>query len=192
MRTMIVSALTGLICLPAVASAQPGATTTGSTTVQVEDAPTPAASPALPDPSTYVPAQPEYEEVRDSIDAPMFTSGALVFAASYGSAVLVASNDHGRGNGKLYVPVVGPWLALNDRGSCDPAKTSCDHETTAKVLLIADGIFQAAGLVGMVDGLLSPTSHRIVTHTAKRQKSNFRLQPTLTNGNPGLAALGKF
>lgn len=188
MRTMIVSALTGLMCLPAVATAQPGTTTT---TVQVDDAPTPAVSPALPDPATYVPSEPEYEEVRDSIDAPMFTSGALVFAASYGGAVIVAGNDNGHGNSRLYIPVVGPWLALNDRGSCDPAKTSCDHDTTAKVLLIADGIFQAAGVLGMIDGLLQPSSHRIARRTARRQPA-VHLLPTYTSGAPGLAALGKF
>lgn len=192
MRTMIVSALTGLLCFPAVASAQPGATTTTTTTtVQVEGAPTPTTAPALPNPATYVPAEPEYEEVRDSMDAPMFTSGALVFGASYAGSVIVAGHDSSRGNNHLYVPVVGPWLALNDRGSCDPAKSSCDHDTTAKVLLVADGIFQAAGVLGMINGLLSPTSHRIVRHTAKRE-TNVHLLPTFTNGSPGLAALGKF
>jgi len=184
MRTSIVSALAGLLCIPAIASAQP--------TVQVEDAPTPATSPALPDPTTYRPAEPEYDEVRDSINAPMFTSGALVFAASYGASVIVAGNDDGRGNHRLLIPVVGPWLALNDRGSCDPLKTSCDHETTAKVLLVADGIFQAAGLLGMIDGVLQPSSHRIARRSAKRLQPNVHITPTFTNGNPGLAALGKF
>jgi len=203
MRTIIVSSLTGLLCIPAIAAAQPGASTTTTTTtapdgtstttqqVQVDNAPTPVVAPVVPAPSAYQPSSQEYDEVSDTMNAPMFTSGALVFAASYGASVIVASNDDGRGNNRLYVPVVGPWLALNDRGSCDVTKSSCDHETTAKVLLVADGIFQAAGVIGMIDGLLQPSTHRVITRTAKREPK-VHVTPTFANGSPGLAALGSF
>jgi len=146
----------------------------------------------VPAPTNYAPAEPEYQEVTDTYNAPIFTSGALVFAASYGASVIVAaSSDDERGNHRLYVPVVGPWLALNDRGSCDISKSSCDHETTAKVLLVADGIFQAAGLLGMIDGILQPTTHRVVTRSAKRD-TKVHVTPVVHNGDPGFAVLGKF
>ncbi|HET9625357.1 MAG TPA: hypothetical protein VFP84_28510 [Kofleriaceae bacterium] len=161
-------------------------------TAQVTTTTTTTTGPSVPAPEAYNPEPPAYEEVSDSYNAPMFTSGALVFAASYGASAIVAAQDSGRGNNRLYVPVVGPWLALGDRGSCDITKSSCDHETTAKVLLVADGIFQAAGLIGMIDGLLQPTTHRVVSRTAKRDETKVHLAPTMTNGNPGLAALGKF
>ena len=64
------------------------------------------------------------------------------------------------------VPVAGPWLALNDWGNCPIEQPRCDTNTTDKVLLIADGVFQAAGLITMVDGVLSPSQHRVVTRTA--------------------------
>lgn len=190
MRTLIITALTGLL-LPAIAVAQPTAPAAGQ--IQVADASVPAASPALPDPTTYVPRDTEYEEVRDSVNAPMLTSGALVFGASYGASVIIAGTDNSRGNNRLYIPVVGPWLALSDRGSCDPVKTSCDHDTTAKILLVADGIFQAAGVLGVVDGLLAPSSHKIaIRNTTAKRKPTIHMIPTFTNGNPALAVLGKF
>ena len=177
MRTNSCLAVLGALLVPALATAQPS-------TVVV--------TPGVPAPTSYAPSTPEYQEVTDSYNAPMFTTGALVFAASYGASVIVAaSSDDERGNRRLYVPVVGPWLALNDRGSCDITKSSCDHETTAKVLLVADGIFQAAGLIAMVDGILQPTTRRVVTRSAKRD-TKIHMTPTATNGNPGLAVLGKF
>lgn len=178
MRKNACLAALGALCVPALALAQP-------TTVVVEPTPT------VPAPTSYTP-ETQYEEVSDSYNAAMFTTGALVFAASYGASVIVAgSSEDERGNRRLYVPVVGPWLALNDRGDCDITKSSCDHETTAKVLLIADGVFQAAGLIAMVDGLLQPSTHRVVTRTARRD-TKIHVTPTAQNGNPGLAVLGKF
>jgi hypothetical protein len=177
-------ALAGALAVfPTLASAQ---TTTTTTT-------TAPPAPAVPPPEAYAPAAgPQYDEVTESYNAPMFTSGALVFAASYGASAIVASQDSSRGNNRLFVPVLGPWLALGDRGSCDVTKSSCDHETTAKVLLVADGIFQAAGVIGMLDALLQPTTHRVVASTARRDAKKVHVTPTMTNGNPGFAALGRF
>lgn len=205
-------ALAGAL-LPSAAFAQ--TTTTTTTTAQpaapapVAPAPTPviinqnqnqaAPAPTVPAPESYTPApaepaggEPQYEEVSEAYNAPMFTSGALVFAASYGASAIVASQDSSRGNNRLFVPVLGPWLALGDRGSCDVTKSSCDHETTAKVLLVADGIFQAAGIIGMLDAVIQPGTHRVATRTAKRDEKKVHVTPTMTNGSPGLAALGRF
>jgi hypothetical protein len=83
------------------------------------------------------------------------------------------------------VPVAGPWLALNDWGNCPITSSSCDTNTTDKVLLVADGVFQAAGLIAMVDGVLSPSHHRVVTRTADRK---VHVTPT----GSGLAVFGHF
>ena len=123
----------------------------------------------------------------------MFTTGAIVFGAAYGASVIAAASsdsNNDRGNRRLYVPVVGPWLALNDRGSCDITRSSCDHETTAKVLLIADGVFQAAGIIGMLDGVFQPSSHRVIARSAKLD-TKVHVTPTVAQG-PGVAVFGRF
>jgi len=182
--------LFGVLVIPAIVFAQPNPNDSGA---QVSPPPPPApTSEPAPVPASYTAPQPEYQEITDSYNAPMFMTGALVFAASYGTSVVVAASTNGdRGNDRLYVPIAGPWLALNDRGSCDITRSSCDHETTAKVLLIADGVFQAAGVIGMLDGILQPSSHRVVTRTAKLD-TKLHLQPTMVRGAPGLAGFGRF
>lgn len=213
MRTRLV--MLGALLIPAIAFAQPAPdpdapppppqdpqapqppapiTNTQSPSVIVNPPPPPP--PAEPQQTVVLaPAsEPQYEEVYDSYNAPIFTTGALVFGASYGTSVIVAASsdkDNDRGNRRLFVPVLGPWLALSDRGSCDITQSKCDGETTAKVLLVADGVFQAAGIIGMIDGLLQPSSHRrIVTRTAKVD-TRVHVTPTAANG-PGVLVFGHF
>lgn len=136
---------------------------------------------------------PEYEVVEDSYNAPIFLTGALVFGAAYGaSAITAATSDDTRGNRRLYVPLAGPWLALSDRGSCDISRQSCDHETTAKVLLIADGVFQAAGVLGMLDGIFQPTTHRVITRSTKLDTKVRVVPSTTARGEPGVTVFGRF
>jgi hypothetical protein len=104
--------------------------------------------------------------VTDNWNAPVVATGALVFLGSYGASVVVAGSSDHAGADRLYVPVAGPWLALQDWGQCSITSPSCDKSTTDKVLLVADGIFQAAGIVTMLDGLFEPTHHTVVTRTA--------------------------
>jgi hypothetical protein len=139
--------------------------------------PPPAAAP------TYV--QPEGNEVYDDWNAPVFASGALVFGGSYAAAAIASSESDHPGADRLWVPVVGPWLALNDWGNCPIDQPRCDQNTTDKVLLIADGVFQAAGLITMVDGVLAPSHHRVIQRTAD---TKVHVTPT----GSGLAVFGHF
>ncbi len=139
-----------------------------------------------------IPYSPQYETVYDDYNPGMFFTGAAVFAGAYGASVIVAANDDKRGNDRLYVPVVGPWLALNDRGSCDITLSKCDNETTAKVLLVADGVFQAAGIIGMLDGILQPSSHRVIARTAKVDTKVHVTPTTMGNDGQGVAVFGHF
>lgn len=170
-----------------------------STDVTIETTAPPPQPPVVvvnpqPAPRRSVIVEPQYETVYDSYNAPVFTTGALVFLASYGASVVVAASaeqdEIDRGLDRLYVPVVGPWLALNDRGSCPIERPSCDYETTAKVLLVADGVFQAAGVITMVSGILSPTSHRVPVRTTD---TKVRVTPVaMSSGGSGLQVFGRF
>jgi hypothetical protein len=171
----------GALLVPAMAYAQtpdqdqpqPPPPAPPSTTTVVTPAPAPAPAPANPvvvvNPNTAPAAapQPTYytnpeTEEYDNWNAPVFSTGAVVFAGTYGASAIVAGSSNHVGADRLYVPVVGPWLALNDWGNCPVSDPACDSNTTDKVLLVADGVFQAAGLITMLDGVLEPSSHRVV------------------------------
>jgi hypothetical protein len=185
--------LLGALLVPALASAQPAPTDPAApapVVVAQQQPPAPPGQPVL-----VVPPQPEYREVYDSYNAPVFAAGAAVFALSYGASVITAATtDNERGKNRLYVPVVGPWLALNERGDCDILRSSCDHETTVKVLLIADGVFQAAGVIGMLDGLLRPSTHHVLVSNKIDTKT--RVRPTVigsvSGSAPGVSVRGSF
>ena len=165
---------------------------TTTTVVTPAPAPAPQQQPVVvvnpePRPRTTVVTTPsEGTEVYDQWNAPVFATGALVFAGSYGASVIVAGSSDHPGADRLYVPVVGPWLALNDWGDCPIEEPRCDENTTHKVLLVADGVFQAAGIVTMVSGLLSPSHRTVYTKTAQNTKT--RVTPT----SNGFAVIGRF
>ena len=188
--------------VPAIASAQsadpndpynqPTPTTTSTTTVvtppqQPQQPPVVVVNPQ-PEPArtTIVQTQPESYEVVDAWNAPVFATGALVFAGSYGASAIVAATSDHPGADRLYVPIAGPWLALNDWGDCPIDQPRCDTNTTNKVLLVADGVFQAAGVVTMVTGILSPTTHNVYQRTADAKK--IKVTPT----HNGLAVFGRW
>lgn len=192
----------GVALVPAIASAQsadpydpntPTPTTTApdTTTTTVVTPPPQQPVVVVPPPqeparTTIIQQQPESYEVVDQWNAPVFATGALVFAGTYGaSAIVAASSDH-PGADRLYVPVVGPWLALNDWGDCPIDEPRCDTNTTNKVLLVADGVFQAGGVITMITGLLSPTTHTVYQRTADATKA--KLTPT----HNGFAVVGRW
>jgi hypothetical protein len=169
---------------PQPAPQQPAPVT--STTTTTTPPPVVVVNPNNPPPAqgpTYV--EPEGNEVYDNWNAPVFATGAVVFGAAYAGAAIAGSESDHNGADRLWVPVAGPWLALNDWGNCPIEEPRCDNNTTDKVLLIADGVFQAAGLVAMVDGVLSPTHHRVVTRTVD---TKVHVSPT----HNGFAVFGHF
>jgi hypothetical protein len=137
--------------------------------------------PTAPPPQAYT--EPEATEVVDYWNAPVFATGAIVFAGSYGASAIVAGASNHVGADRLYVPVVGPWLALSDWGNCPVSDPSCDKNTTDKVLLVADGLFQAAGLITMLDGVLEPSTHHVV-----RTDRTVHVSPT----HNGMVVFGHF
>ena len=198
MKTRLLATI-GLL-VPAIAVAQPPANPDDPTdpnapiptTTDPADKPVVIVNPPPPRTTTVV-TEPEYETYTDTWNAPMFTSGALIFLGSYGASVVVAATSEDdaidRGNDRLYVPVVGPWLALNDRPDCPVERESCDMETTKKVLLVADGVLQAGGVVTMIAGLLSPTEHRVIRRPMASK--TVTVSPT-AGGNPGISLFGQF
>ena len=135
--------------------------------------------------------------VGDSRDAytgpnrPLIASGLVTFGLSYIPALLVAGTSDESADHHLYVPIVGPWLDLGDRPGCGPGQISCDSETTNRVLLVVDGIFQGIGAITTVAGFLSPERHEVVT-TADADKATLHLAPASVASGYGMAAFGTF
>ena len=166
-----------------------------------EETPIPAPQPAqtVPAPTVIVneppPAQPVYapmptvegEEVADAWNAPLFTTSAVMFAGSYGGSIIVAAGSNKIGDNHLYVPVVGPWLDLNDRSNCASADGRCDFGSSPKALLIIDGIVQGIAVLGIADSFLQPTHHKVETRTA-----SLKVVPTATTSSAGFSVLGRF
>src|SRR5688572_24528740 len=83
-------------------------------------------------------------EVERSWNAGVVMTGAVAFGLAYGSGGVLAGTTERGAYDRLYVPVAGPWLALGALDDDDPTVT-----TTTKLLLVGDGIVQAAGVAGM-------------------------------------------
>lgn len=113
---------------------------------QADDALQPRTEPASPETNDA-----DYTNTR-------FTVGTAMFVASYAASAVVAGTSDHEGADRLYIPVAGPWMALNDWNTCNGTQLLCTSSSTDKALLIADGVVQAAGLVVMLDGLMDPTA----------------------------------
>jgi hypothetical protein len=121
------------------------------------------------------------------------TGGIFTFGVSYGFAIGVASTSGHQGDSHLYVPIVGPWLDLGDRGHC-PQAASCGNETAYGVLIVTDGVLQAIGALFVVGSFVFPTTRNVTTMTATATMApTVQITPVeYAHGGLGLAAIGRF
>jgi hypothetical protein len=131
--------------------------------VQPAHVPPPSSVAAIDPTAMPFVVEPSSTETRERLNAPLFTTGAVVFFAPYAASLTIAGHSDHVGADRLYVPVAGPWLALQRWGDC--FEPTCDRSTSDTALLVVDGVVQAAGVVAMLDALFEP-SHRLVVHTA--------------------------
>jgi hypothetical protein len=148
--------------------------------------------------SSHVMTAPGYAPERDYMvrqyvtpNAALITSGVIMFGASYGSSIVVATQSDHRGDNQLYIPVAGPWLDLAHRGTCRSSiDVSCQNETTNKVLLVADGVFQGLGVLQILGGLIFPETHTEIL--SRPIAKGVHISPTAGRTGAGLTAYGKF
>lgn len=94
------------------------------------------------------------------MNRPLLITSAIVLVGSYVPMTAVAyTSDRPSDQSNLYYPVVGPWMDLGDRG-CDVR--ACSNEGLNKALLIASGIGQGIGAIGVVASFFVPNK---VTHS---------------------------
>lgn len=121
-----------------------------------------------------------------SPNTPVIASGVVTFGLAYGIAVGVAATSDNSADQRLYVPVVGPWLDLADRPTCPIENQQCDKTTTQKILIGADGVFQAVGIVVAIYGIMTPRRHVV-------DSRRVQVVPVgMGGGGHGLALTGAF
>lgn len=121
---------------------------------------------------------------------PLLVTGLLTFGASYGASAIAAGVTDRESDNKLYYPVVGPWMALNDR---DCAADSCSKKTLHTTLLVGSGIVQGLGALSMVLSLMIPekTTHDWYLIGGDHER-NLQLTPLAGSNELGVLALGRF
>jgi len=153
----------------------------------------PAPAPPPPPSSTVVVPTPRQAAVTTESGGPntaLISTGLVSFGIAYGASVIVASQSEHPGDKHLFVPIAGPWIDLANRGRCNVNNTSCDGETTNKVLLVIDGVVQGAGALAVIGGLLSTGGS---SHATTVSQTGVHFTPvSYGSGSPGIAAFGNF
>jgi hypothetical protein len=157
---------------------------------QPQPGPTVVTQPAPAPQQTIVAVPPTRERASTGPNATLLMSGLFTFGVPYGISVVVAAESDRDGDKNLFVPVVGPWLAYANEGRCDPGQLSCGRTTGTKVLLAADGIFQAIGAVELVAAFA--LSNQTTTASSPRERRVMVAPARLGPAGYGLAAAGTF
>lgn len=121
-------------------------------------------------------------------------SGVVTLGVPYAASAIVAAESDHQGDKRLYVPILGPWLDLGDRGDCNVRSSSCDNETTNKVLLVGDGVLQSLGVLQIVGAFVFPEKRIATTHVAATKYTpELTITPArIGRGGFGLSAVGRF
>lgn len=92
-----------------------------------------------------------YEQTRPN--RPLLITGASLLVGSYATSAIIGMVNDRKADERLAIPVVGPWLDLANR-ECNIHP--CENENWSKVALIASGVLQGAGLIGVVSSFFVP------------------------------------
>lgn len=152
--------------------------------------PLPASELASSAPTAPILEEPYIEATaeRSSLpNTPLLVTGVVLLGASYGASALGAARSESETDDKLYYPVVGPWMALNDRDcSADP----CSRKTLDTTLLVGSGVVQGLGALSVLMSLVIP---RTTTHSWYLiGTDDLNVTPLGGYGELGAVAVGRF
>jgi hypothetical protein len=122
----------------------------------------------------------------------LLTTGLILWGVPYLTGVVVAAQSSNTADQHLYVPIVGPWVDLGQRGSCPVSSNDCNTETTNKVLLGVDGVLQAVGTLEVLWGFLRPEHREVTTVSATRYTPKMTFAPARLGSGYGLTAFAQF
>jgi hypothetical protein len=143
--------------------------------------------PATPGPLAQEPVIDAETTSKSVPNRPLLVTGALLLGASYAPAAIIAATSDRSADDKLYYPVAGPWLDLNHRGcAADP----CDNRDLNRGLLIADGVVQGVGALGVLLSLVLPET--TTRHWYLIGNRDVVVTPQVAGSQVGLHAIGRF
>jgi hypothetical protein len=115
-------------------------------------------------------------------------SVALIGIPYLASVAVAATTDRGSNN-NLYIPVAGPWIALGNRDCSEP--TPCSSKWLGSTLLVADGIAQGLGVIGIAASFVVP--EKVTTIKVGKSGAKVSVAPSRTGRDGyGVAAVGEF
>ncbi len=118
---------------------------------------------------------------------PLLVTGVILLGGSYGASAIIAATSNRTADEKLYYPVAGPWMDLNDR-NCDI--NACPNKTLDKVLLVGDGVLQGLGALSVLMSLVIP--EKTTRHWYLIGSEKVTVMPQFSHATTGLVATGAF
>jgi hypothetical protein len=122
------------------------------------------------------------------INRPLLATGLVLFGGPYIASVIVAAeSERPADQNHLFIPVVGPWLDLANRGTdVRPA----NNESANQALLILDGIGQGLGALAIVTSMFIPEKSN--QHWYVIGDRRFHAMPTNIGSGYGVLGAGDF
>jgi hypothetical protein len=155
--------------------------------------PLPEDAPAVSTPVAPVLEEPVIDprlESRSIPNKPLLTTGFIVLGASYGASAIYSATSDRDSDEKLYIPVAGPWLSLDER-DCDAQP--CDKKDLGTAALIGSGVLQGLGAVSILMSLFIPQT---TTHSwymiGDERHEHMAVVPLMAGDQVGAVAVGSF
>lgn len=171
-------------------SAQPATATQPAPVVVQQPASTTTTTAA---PYTYTAPSTDTSErtIEHRPNRTLLSTGVGVFVISYGASVVAGAVSDRDADKNLFIPVVGPWMDLGDRG-CDAV--SCGgNEDISKAMIITSGIAQGAGVLLALGSLVIPETTSVTEkRTSAKVKPEVHVAPVSFRAGAGLGAVGRF
>lgn len=163
--------------------ARPGTTTTTGARYHVQQAPTAYGIPS---------GQVVERTVEQRPNSDMLSTGVGLFILSYGASVVAGAESTRDADKRLFIPVAGPWLNLQDRG-CTDANPCGPNEGMARALIVTSGIVQGFGALLTLGAFLVPeTTTTHLTPVSTPPRPSVRVTPMSFPDGAGVAAVGRF
>lgn len=186
-KRSLIAAAALLIASPGVAGAQqpPGTNEpTAPTTPLVPGVAPPATSTTLALQEPVIDATTRRSSLPNK---PLLVTGLVVLGGSYGASAIGAALSDREYQDKLYYPVAGPWMALDDR---DCSAEPCPRKTLETTLLIGSGVLQGLGALSLVMSLFIPEKSTQRWYLIGNE--DLTVAPMADGSNLGAAAFGRF
>ena len=160
----------------------------------------PVAQPVQPVATTTTTAAPYTPVVSDTTEKSiekrpnrtLLSTGIGIFVVSYGASAVAGAVSDREADKRLFIPVVGPWLDLGNRG-CD-VEACGSREDINKAMIVTSGIVQGAGVLMALGSLVIPESTTVTEKrtTAKAHKPEVHVTPLSFRAGAGFGAVGRF